>query len=94
MVLNWKIRLQIAKDLVEAVTFLAQRNLIHRDIKSSNVLISGNSRAKLGDFSNCVLSQHSCSPLVNMTYTDHLPPEAHRGKFSFKTDVFGVGIVS
>jgi serine/threonine protein kinase len=43
-------RLIIAKDVAEGMTFLHGRQLIHRDLKSLNVLINKSGRAKIADF--------------------------------------------
>jgi serine/threonine protein kinase len=38
-----------AADIIEGLHFLHAKNFIHRDIKSTNLLVSGG-RVKLGDF--------------------------------------------
>ena len=42
--------LNIAKDIAEGMAHLHGRHLIHRDLKSLNVLIDGSGRAKIADF--------------------------------------------
>ena len=50
--LSWKARSQIAADIAEGMTFLHSRKppLIHRDLKSNNVLLRSDGRAKIADF--------------------------------------------
>ena len=49
--LPWARRLQIAKDIAEGMTFLHTRGMIHRDLKSLNILLDGiTGRAKIADF--------------------------------------------
>ena len=48
--LPWQIRLSIAKDMVVGLAYLHDQQIIHCDLKSLNVLLDGNLRAKLADF--------------------------------------------
>ena len=49
--LSWERRLQIASDVSEGMLFLHTRGMIHRDLKSLNILLDGtNGRAKIADF--------------------------------------------
>ncbi|KAI5084303.1 hypothetical protein GOP47_0000472 [Adiantum capillus-veneris] len=53
MVLDLVTRLDIAIDVAHALTYLhlyADKSIIHRDIKSSNILLTENFRAKVADF--------------------------------------------
>ncbi|KAK8628884.1 hypothetical protein V6N13_009464 [Hibiscus sabdariffa] len=51
--LSWKRRLNIALDVARGMEYLhtlAHRSLIHRDLKSSNILLGDDFRAKVSDF--------------------------------------------
>ena len=50
--LSWETRSQIAADIAEGMAFLHSRKppLIHRDLKSHNVLLRSDGRAKIADF--------------------------------------------
>jgi serine/threonine protein kinase len=48
--LGWKFRVKIALDVSNALKYLHRLNLIHRDIKSSNMLLDHNWTCKLSDF--------------------------------------------
>lgn len=51
--LNWGARLRIALDCAKALEFLHEHSLpsvIHRNFKSSNILLDENFRAKVSDF--------------------------------------------
>ena len=49
-VLDWPLRLRIAQDIAEGVAFLHGKGLIHRDLKSLNILLDDERRAKIADF--------------------------------------------
>lgn len=51
--LTWKMRLTIALDVARGLEYLhnlAHRSFIHRDLKSSNILLTDDFRAKVSDF--------------------------------------------
>lgn len=49
--LPWNLRTRIALDICTGLSFLHDLCIIHRDIKSTNVLIDNDWHAKLCDFS-------------------------------------------
>ena len=50
--MRWEERIQVAADIAEGMNFLHSRKppLIHRDLKSQNVLLGRDGRAKIADF--------------------------------------------
>ena len=73
--------------------FLHSRNIIHGDIKLSNVLMKDND-VLLSDFSLSVLSFHENYRIYNNeTYSYHYrPPEVNSGRgYTFKADVWALG---
>lgn len=46
----WTLRISVALDLARAASYLASKGLVHRDIKSENVLLTSSGTAKLADF--------------------------------------------
>jgi hypothetical protein len=48
--LGWDIRIRIAGDIAAGLAFLHREQILHRDVKSLNVLLDGQLRAKLTDF--------------------------------------------
>ncbi|CAK9313030.1 unnamed protein product [Citrullus colocynthis] len=96
---GWTRRLRFALQVAKAVRTLHTSNppVIHRDIKSSNVLIDGNLNARLGDF-GLALRGHvedvrvRCTPPAGtLGYLDpwYLAP----ADLSVKSDVFSFGIL-
>lgn len=96
---GWSRRLRFALQVAKAVQHLHSSNppVIHRDIKSSNVLIDGNRNARLGDF-GLALRGHvedvrvKCTPPAGtLGYLD--PGYLAPGDVSTKSDVFSFGIL-
>lgn len=41
-------------EICEAIKYIHQRDIIHRDIKSPNIFLTNEDGAKLGDFGLCI----------------------------------------
>ncbi|KAJ4829055.1 putative L-type lectin-domain containing receptor kinase S.7 [Turnera subulata] len=97
--LSWPVRQNIAVGLASALSYLHQeceQQVIHRDIKTSNVMLDVNFNARLGDFGLARLMDHDKSPVSTLTAgtMGYLAPEyLHCGKATEKTDVFSYGVV-
>ncbi|KAK4770607.1 hypothetical protein SAY87_031139 [Trapa incisa] len=97
--LNWGQRIRLALQIAKAIYTLHSQSppIIHRDIKSANVLIDRNFNARLGDF-GLALRCHandgrllSTPPAGTMGYID--PQYVTPDNLSTKTDVFSFGIL-
>lgn len=97
--LNWGRRIRLALQVAKAVEILHSQKppIIHRDIKSANVLIDRNFNARLGDFGlalRCGVDDYrlrSTPPAGTMGYLD--PNYVTPDNLSTKTDVFSFGIL-
>ena len=79
--LPYHIELTISNDIALALSFLHSNDIIHRDLSSNNVLMIGNSRAKVTDFGMVKLAGESLQATrVSLTQTPgadvYMPPEA------------------
>ncbi|KAD3067320.1 hypothetical protein E3N88_35200 [Mikania micrantha] len=97
--LKWSHRYNIAIGLASVLSYLHQeceQQVIHRDIKASNVMLDANFNARLGDFGLARIMEHDKSPVSTLTAgtMGYLAPEyLQYGKATDKTDVFSYGVV-
>ncbi|XP_010557995.1 PREDICTED: receptor-like kinase TMK3 isoform X2 [Tarenaya hassleriana] len=97
--LSWKRRLNIALDVARGMEYLhslAHQSFIHRDLKSSNILLGDDFRAKISDFGLVKLAPDTEKSVVTRlagTFGYLAPEYAVMGKITTKVDVFSFGVV-
>lgn len=99
MVLPWPHRRKVLIGVASALAYLHQEcenQVIHRDIKSSNIMLDESFNARLGDFGLARQIEHDKSPdaTVAAGTMGYLAPEyLLTGRATEKTDVFSYGAV-
>ncbi|HET7047702.1 MAG TPA: protein kinase [Solirubrobacteraceae bacterium] len=86
---------EVAEQLAQALAAAHAQRVVHRDIKPANVLISSDSRVKVGDFGIARLFEENAdgSATIVGTPTYMAPEQAHGRLGSPATDVYCAGIV-
>lgn len=86
-VLEWEKRLAIARDIIQGIAYLHSVGVVHRDIKSTNVLMDAEGRAKLSDFG----AEFSCGTFAYMA--PELFDADEENETSTKADIYAFAIV-
>ncbi|XP_056159467.1 L-type lectin-domain containing receptor kinase IX.1-like [Syzygium oleosum] len=97
--LTWEKRYNIAKGIALGLKYLHEdlkQCVVHRDIKSSNVLLDSEFNAKLGDFGLARIVDHAKGSQTTLLAgtMGYLAPECiYTGKASKESDVYSFGVV-
>lgn len=94
--LSWKTRLRIAIDVANGLQYIHEHTrprVVHKDIKSSNILLDGSMRAKIANFG---LAKSGCNAItMHIVGTQgYIAPEyLSDGVISTKMDVYAFGVI-
>ncbi|XP_047308560.1 protein LYK5 [Impatiens glandulifera] len=102
--MNWKHRIQIAYDVADALNYLhnySKPTCIHKNLKSSNILLDNNLRAKITNFglSRSIAVENDQSQAMQITRHvvgthGYMAPEyIENGLITPQLDVFAFGVV-
>ncbi|KAG7954475.1 hypothetical protein I3843_11G020600 [Carya illinoinensis] len=97
--LGWEQRRRVLADIAEGLNYLHHgwdQVVIHRDVKSSNILLDSDMRGRLGDFGLAKLHQHGEVPKTTCVVgtLGYLAPElATVASPTWASDVYSFGVV-
>ncbi|KAL8510506.1 hypothetical protein ACS0TY_017357 [Phlomoides rotata] len=95
--LNWDLRVQIALDVARGLEYLhdgAVPSVVHRDIKSSNILLDQSMRARVADFGLSreeMVNKRASNIQGTFGYLD--PEYISTRSFTKKSDVYSYGVL-
>ncbi|KAJ8542074.1 hypothetical protein K7X08_016940 [Anisodus acutangulus] len=98
---SWKMRIKIALDAARGIEYLhnyAVPPIIHRDIKSSNILIDANWTARVSDFGLSLMGPETddsfSQPMRAAGTVGYIDPEYYGlNVLTAKSDVYGLGVM-
>lgn len=100
--ISWSVRIRLALELSRGLAYLHANNIVHRDIKSLNVILDEDLHAKWCDFGLSKIRINSTTTSVTYSHGDPslvgtilwMAPELfQRTTAGFKSDIWAIGMV-
>lgn len=87
-------RIRVANEIAEGMLYLHSQGIVHRDLKSSNILLDGQDRVRIVDFGlSCAAQGGADLTAETGTYRWMAPEVIRHEPYSFPADVYSFGII-
>ncbi|OXB76310.1 UNVERIFIED_CONTAM: hypothetical protein H355_006721 [Colinus virginianus] len=92
---HYQVMLKFLGQMVDALFYIHNQNIFHRNIKPSNILVTGEASFKLCDFGTETLMTDEWKWKIRVEESSKcwMAPEAFRFSFSDKSDIWSLGCV-
>jgi len=84
----------IAIDICTGLSAAHRSNIIHRDIKPQNILLTSDFTAKISDFGVARILEETSDYAATITGTrKYMSPEQYDGNYDIRTDLYATGLI-
>jgi serine/threonine-protein kinase len=90
--LDVPVALDYACQICNAVDHAHRHGILHRDLRPSNVIVTGNGLAKVADFGTSRFLEIAAHGTTVIGSPPYMAPEQFQGKSVFASDVYSIGI--
>lgn len=92
--MHWVLILRMAQDIATGMSFLHKHNVLHRNLNSSNILVTKVLQCKISDMGFACLNLFEVTGNVSANSVEYMAPEVlSRHDYSPKSDVYSFGAV-
>lgn len=80
---------------INGYSYIYEKKLIHRDLKPANLLLTADNELKIADFGFGIKAEEVLKPSkYNVGSPLYMAPESlKRNEYSFKTDIWAIGVI-
>lgn len=91
---SWQVRIAIINDITNGLAYMHSLQILHRDLKSLNILLTSDNRAKLADFGLAKVTNPQTVTKTNVGSPAWAAPEVLNSRpYTEKADVYSHGII-
>jgi serine/threonine protein kinase len=91
--LPYKLACRYALQICDALDYAHSQQVLHRDLRPANILVSRNGVLKVGDFGVAALLEKIPYAKTIIGTPPYMSPEHFQGKATYASDVYSMGII-